>query len=265
MNDVIAGITYGGRTDAVDEAIAGCEANDADVLVWHNARRTPASHAFGPDGLVNYGHTRAVLEMMRHGFAEGYDLFLQCSDDAAPQPGYLDAAREVMARFPRVACVCTPAMNVGPFPELTDACRPLAPDGTRPREGLILECAFVACVFRLEAMADVGFVDSRFFFHSFDTDACWTLWAHGWRVYQLAGDLVAHRHGARNAADLLNGYTNAQLRHQDAWRLFEKWSHADWGALRETAPYLHQYAVGKHGLDTAWTSQRAAEVHHLLR
>jgi len=58
MNDSIAGITYGGRADAVDEAIAGCEANGADTLVWHNARRTPASHAFGPDGLVNYSLLR---------------------------------------------------------------------------------------------------------------------------------------------------------------------------------------------------------------
>lgn len=265
MNDLIAGITYGGRADGIADAIAGCETNGADVLVWHNARRSPQSHAFGPDGLVNYGHTRAVLEMMRHAHAEGYELFLQCSDDAEPLAGYLDAARAVMARCPRVACVCTPAMNVGPFPELSAECRPLAPDGSRPREGLILECAFVACVFRLEALADVGFVDTRYFFHSFDTDTCWSLWAKGWLVYQLGDDLVAHRHGARNAADVLKGYTNAQLRHQDSWRLCEKWSHADWDTLRRTAAYLHQYAVGKHGLNASWSAERAAEVRHLLR
>jgi len=265
MNDLMAGITYGGRADSIADAIAGCEANGADTLVWHNARRGRPSHAFGPDGLVNYGHTRAVLEMMRHAAHEGYALFLQCSDDAVPLPRYVDAAREVFARHPNAACVCTPIMNVGPFPALSSACEPLTADGVRPYEGFILECAFVACVFRLEAVADVGFVDTRFFFHSFDTDACWALWSKGWGVYQVSADLVEHCHGARNATDLLSGYTNAQLRRQDAWRLFEKWSHADWEALATTAPYLHQYAVGKHGLDAPWSSERAEALHYLLR
>ena len=269
MTRTFAGITYGGRADTIEAVVAGCKANGAGVAVWRNApspARLAARRLDHGDGL-NHGHTRAVAEMMRYADRAGHTHYLLCCDDAVCAPGYVEAAQRVMARDPRIACVCTPQMNVGPFPELSAACTPLAPDGRRAREGYILECAFVACVFRLEAMADIGFVDTRFFFHSFDTDTCWTLWASGWRVYQLGTELVEHVHHAegRNARDLLDPWAGEQFRRQDCWRLWEKWSHADWRRIARLAPYLHHYCVGKHGMDRLWTAERFAEVRHLVR
>ena len=250
-----AGITYGGRRELLGRVRAAAEAEADAVAVWDNTR------------FPNAGHTQAVRAMMQQALVRGSDLYLQVSDDAVCQPGYVDAAREVMARDPRIACVCTPQMNVGPFAELSGECKPLAPDGTKAAEGYILECAFVACVFRLEAMADVGLVDTRYFFHSFDTDTCWTLWAHGWRVYQLGAELVEHVEHAegRNARDLLDPWVGEELRRQDCWRLWEKWSHADWPCIAHAAPYLHSYCVGTHAMHLPWTQARYAQVRHLVR
>jgi len=255
MNKVFAGITYGGRADLLAQVREAAEAEADMTMVWDNTR------------FPNAGHTRPVRAMMRQAAAEGFGLFLQVSDDAICAPGYVAVAREVMARDPRVACVCTPQMNVGPFPELTGECKAMAPDGVKAPEGYILECAFVACVFRLEAMADIGFPDPRFFFHSFDTDTCWTLWARGWRVYQLGSEFVEHvEHAAgRNARDLLDPWLGEELRRQDCWRLWHKWSQADWPRIAHTAPYLHAYCVGKHAMHLPWTAERYAQVRHLVR
>ena len=250
-----AGITYGGRTALLERVRAAAEAEADAVAVWDNT------------GFPNAGHTQPVRAMMRRAEAEGHTHYLLCSDDAVCQPGYVAAALAAMERDPRIACVCTPQMNVGPFPELSAACTLRGAEGEKARQGYILECAFVAPLFRLEAMAAIGFPDPRFFFHSFDTDTCWSLWATGWRVYQLGQEWVHHVHHpqGRNARDILDPWVGEQFRRQDCWRLWEKWSHADWPRLRDRAPYLHRYCVGKHAMDRPWTAERFAQVRGLVR
>jgi len=177
---------------------------------------------------AHYPHLRLVRSSRNLGVAGGNNLGIRASrgryvlllnSDTLVLPGTIDRAVKFLDTHPRVAGVGGNLINPdGTFQagfvdfaslwqellivtKLGQLLRPWYPahgPSPEPREVDWMSTAFM--LFRQQAIAQVGFVDERYFMYSDETDLQYRLKQAGWKIYYLPGLNTIHLGGRSSAS-----------------------------------------------------------------
>jgi GT2 family glycosyltransferase len=209
------------------------------------ARDTPPRFVFllNPDAQLSndaIGILARFLEETPRAAAAGAALV---SPDGAPMSGAF--------RFPSILSEIERAANFGPVTRLLSRFRTtLPPDLPRQRVDWV---SGAAVMFRLEAMAEIGFFDPAYFLYYEEVDVMRALQRKGWETWFLPEARVVHIEGAATGVAKRAGRTRRPAYVYSSWKHYFHKNHGRFYAL--SAAILALAGAGLHA-SASWLRGR---------
>lgn len=192
------------------------------------AQTTPCTPFVWENSVTNLGYTVGMNRLLKHLYG-GYAVLI--GQDVVLMPDAVEKARLFMDAHPRCAIAGFKQLDPDDPDFITHGGTGDAFPAGQHIQGRVSngDCAVsrrfywvngAATIVRLDALAEIGCMDERFFLYGSDSDWCYTAGVKGWEVWYCAEAVCLHKGGCALTPTPEEGRRMAQ--DMQAWS--EKWA-----------------------------------------